>query len=366
MKRKYGLLLAVVLLMLISVLTSCTVQDSNQEISSPIASTVPTTISVMKVHFIDVGQGDCTLIQLADGTNILIDGGNRADAAVINKYLQDQKVNVIDYLIATHPHEDHIGSLPAIIKSFEIGNIYMPKVTANTKIFEDLLLAIKAKGYKINTAKAGVKIIDTKEAKMTLIAPNASEYDELNNYSAVVKLTYLNTSFLFTGDVEDISEKEILNKNFDIKADVIKIGHHGGRTSSTKDFLEKVAPKYAVISVGKDNDYGHPHKETMERLSSLKLKIFRTDEQGTIVISSDGTTLSIDKAPIALETNIPRASNIYIGNKNSKVYHLSTCSGLPKLENQIKLSSKSEAENAGYEPCQICKPIGGKCYEIYN
>jgi competence protein ComEC len=122
------------------------------------------------------------------------------------------------------------------------------------------------------------------------------------------------------------------------------------------DFLKEVAPKYGIISVGLDNDYGHPHKETMERLNSLNVKIFRTDQHGTIVARSDGTTISIDKQPIVLENNGIEASKTYIGNKNSKVFHLNICSGLPKLENQIKLSSKSEAENGGYKPCQICKP----------
>jgi competence protein ComEC len=355
MKSKYRII-AAVLLLLLSVLTSCTPQDSNRDAKTPVTSPALNQTKDLKVHFIDVGQGDSTLIQLPDGTNILIDGGNRGDADVIKKYLQNQNVKMIHYLIATHPHEDHIGSLPAIVRSFEIGSIYMPKITANTKIFEDLLISIKDKGYKIDTAAAGVKIIDTQDTRLTVIAPNASEYDETNNYSAVVKLTYLNTSFLFTGDAEDVSEREILKNNFDIKADVIKVGHHGGRTSSTREFLEKVAPKVAIISLGKDNDYGHPHKETLERLSSLNIEAYRTDEQGTIVLSSDGTTLSINKVPVDLQTNTPNETKIYIGNKNSKIYHLSSCSGLPKFENQVKLSSKSEAVNSGYKPCQICKP----------
>jgi competence protein ComEC len=352
MKRKYNIMLVVLLLILTSISSSCTVKNAvNVEPPS-----VQSPTNALKVHFLDVGQGDSTFIQLADGKTLLIDGGNKADAAVIINYLHSLNILSIDYLIATHPHEDHIGSLPDIIKAFNIGSIYMPKISANTKIFENLLLSIKTKGYKINTAAAGVKIIDTNDIKLTILAPNAAEYSELNNYSVVTKLTYKDTSFLFTGDAEDISEKEMLKQNDDLNADVIKIGHHGGRTSSTKDFLEEVAPKYAVISVGLDNDYGHPHKETMERLNSLKLKIFRTDEQGTILMSSDGTTLTIDKAPIVLKSNTPIASEIYIGNKNSKVYHLNTCSGLPKVENQIKLLSKSDAESSGYKPCQICKP----------
>lgn len=352
MKRKFSIILVALLLILTSIVSSCTAKNSVYQ-ESP--STQETT-NVLKVHFIDVGQGDSTFIQLADGKTILIDGGNKADASIITNYLHSLNILSIDYLIATHPHEDHIGSLPVIIKDFNIGSIYMPKASANTKIFENLLLSIKTKGYKINTAAAGVKIIDTKDIKLIILAPNSEEYKDLNNYSVVAKLTYKDTSFLFTGDAEDVSEKEMLKQNVDLKADVIKIGHHGGRTSSTKDFLEEVAPKYAVISVGSDNDYGHPHKETMERLGSLNLKIFRTDEQGTIVVSSDGIKLSMNKAPTVLKANNINALEIYIGNKNSKVYHLSTCSGLPKPENQIKLLSKSEAENGGYKPCQICKP----------
>ncbi|MDF2891607.1 MAG: fold metallo-hydrolase [Clostridia bacterium] len=352
MKRKYSMILAVILLLLISILSSCSVEST----VNPEQPTTQKPTAALKVHFIDVGQGDSIFIQLANGETVLIDGGNKADAEVIMNYLQSLNVKMIDYLIATHPHEDHIGSLPAIIRDFSIGSIYMPKVTANTKIFEDLLLSIKAKGYKINTAAAGVKIIDTKETQLTILAPNSAEYDDMNNYSAVAKLVYRNTSFLFTGDAEDVSEKEILKNNYDLKADVIKVGHHGGRTSNTEDFLSKAAPDYAVISVGKDNDYGHPHAETIERLSALNLKIFRTDEQGTIVASSDGNSVTIDKAPIAVKSSSTLSSEFYIGNKNSKIYHLTTCSGLPKLENQVKLTSKSEAQSGGYEPCKICKP----------
>ena len=352
MKRKYSIFLAVFLLILMSSLSSCSVESTE----SPEQPRSQTSTAAMKIHFIDVGQGDSIFIQLASGETVLIDGGNKADAAEIMNYLQDLNVKTIDYLIATHPHEDHIGSLPAIVRDFDIGSIYMPKVTATTKIFEDLLLSIKTKGYKINTATAGVKIIDTKDTQLTILAPNSTEYDDLNNYSAVAKLVYMDTSFLFTGDAEDVSEKEILKNYDDLKVDVIKVGHHGGRTSNTKDFLAKAAPDFAVISVGKDNDYGHPHTETLERLSALNMKIFRTDEQGTIVASSDGFSVTIDKAPIALNTNAPIFTDFYIGNKNSKIYHLTTCSGLPKLENQIKLASKTEAQKGGFEPCKICKP----------
>lgn len=312
--------------------------------------------SDFKIHFIDVGQADCIFIQLADGKTILIDGGNKDDAAVIDNYLQSLKVEKIDYLIATHPHEDHIGSLPFIIKNYDIGAVYMPKVTANTKIFEDLLNAIKAKGLKINTAAAGVKLIDSQDTKLSLLAPNGTQYDEANEYSAVAKLVYKNTSFLFTGDAEAVSEKEMLKAGYDVKADLLKVGHHGGRTSTNIDFLRRVAPKYAVISVGKDNDYGHPHKETLDRLQQFGIQVFRTDELGTIVVTSDGSKISIDKK-IAAAPIKPIAADIqYIGNKNSKVFHLPSCKSLPSAENQVKINSREAAIKDGYKPCSICKP----------
>lgn len=350
MKIKYHILLVVFVMTTLILLSACSAQDTAAASVSSILSTE------MKVHFIDVGQGDCTLIQLQDGRNILIDGGNKADFATITEYLQKEKVKSIDYLIATHPHEDHIGSLPSIIKAYNIGEIYMPKASSNTKLFEDLLLSIKEKGYKINEAAGGVKIIDEEDLNLSVLAPNSSDYDDLNNYSVVAKLTYKNTSFLFTGDAEDISEREMLKRFDDIKIDVIKIGHHGGRTSSTKEFLQKAAPKYAVISVGKDNDYGHPHAETLERLNSQNLQVFRTDLLGSIVIKTDGNKLTINKQPITVVSDSKQNAAYYIGNINSKVFHVQSCTSLPKPENRIKLQSKLEAQQKGYTPCQKCKP----------
>lgn len=318
---------------------------------------VPTAVpSLLKVNFIDVGQADCILIQLPDGKNVLIDGGNRDDSAVIDNYLKSKSVKTIDYLIATHPHEDHIGSLPFVVKNFNIKSVYMPKAVSNTKIFEDLLSQIKAKGLKINTASAGVNIIDSGDVKLLLLAPNGAIYDETNEYSAVAKLTYKNTSFLFTGDAEAVSEGEMLKAGYDLKADLLKVGHHGGRTSTSMEFLKSVSPKYAVISVGKNNDYGHPHKETLDRLNKSGAQIFRTDELGTIVAVSDGKLINIESSKTAVQTKPSPQASWFIGNKNSKVFHRQSCRALPNAENQVKLNSREDAIKAGYKPCGICKP----------
>jgi len=248
----------------------------------------------LTVHFIDVGQADCILIQFPDEQVALIDGGNRDDAENVVRYIEKLGVEKIDYLLATHPHEDHIGGLPEVIKQFEIGKIYMPKVSANTMIFETLLTEIEKKNLKIISGKAGISIIDTDEIDFFLLAPNSDKYNETNNYSLVAKLDYKDSSFLFMGDAEKESEKEIIDLGYNIDADVLKVGHHGGESSTSQGFLENVNPFYAVISAGKNNSYGHPHKETLERLSKMDITVLRTDEMGTIIMTSDGNTISID------------------------------------------------------------------------
>lgn len=249
--------------------------------------------SLCKVHFIDVGQGDSILIQLPTKEVALIDGGDRDDAKQVTEYIKKQGIKKIDYLLVTHPHSDHLGALPSVVKTFEIGNIYMPKVTANTEIFKSLLTEINNKGLKIKQAKAGVDIINSQDLKFYILAPGSDKYDEINEYSIVAKLTYKNNSYLFTGDSEKVSESEMIKSGYDLKADVLKVAHHGGSTSSTTDFLKQVSPKYSVISVGKDNIYGHPHKELIERLTKAKTSILRTDQHGNILITTDGKEISV-------------------------------------------------------------------------
>lgn len=254
--------------------------------------------SFLKVHFIDVGQGDATLIQQInqDNTyNMLIDAGNNGDGEYLVEYLKDQGVETLDYIIGTHPHSDHIGGLDDVIKGFQVGAIIMPKVIANTRTFEEVMEAVSDKGLSITSPVPGTSY-PLGEAEFTILAPNSDDYASLNDYSIANRIVFGSNSFIFTGDAEALSEEEILN-NFnkrDLASDVFKLAHHGSSTSNTEDFLEAINPSYGIISCGQDNSYGHPHREIMAQLKARNILVFRTDLHGTIVINSDGKDISIE------------------------------------------------------------------------
>ena len=252
---------------------------------------INTNNDLLKVHYLDVGQGDSIFIELPNNETMLIDAAESYQSENIINYLKNLNYQKIDYVIGTHPHTDHIGGLRDIINTFEIGKIYMPKVVSTTKTYENLLMAIKDKNLKINTAKAGTSIIDTDALKINILAPNNSTYTELNNYSVVTKITYGTTKFLFMGDAEKLSENEIKEN---VTADVIKIGHHGSNTSSSIDFIKKVNAKYGIISVGLNNKYNLPKEETITNWENSGTKIYLTSINGTITAISDGTNIKIE------------------------------------------------------------------------
>ena len=252
---------------------------------------INTNNDLLKVHYLDVGQGDSIFVELPNNETMLIDAAESYQSENIINYLKNLNYQKIDYVIGTHPHTDHIGGLKDIINTFEIGKIYMPKIVSTTKTYESLLMAIKDKNLKINTAKAGTSIIDTDTLKINILAPNNSTYTELNNYSVVTKITYGTTKFLFMGDAEKLSENEIKEN---VTADVIKIGHHGSNTSSSIDFIKKVNAKYGIISVGLNNKYNLPKEETITNWENSGTKIYLTSTNGTIRASSDGTNIKIE------------------------------------------------------------------------
>lgn len=252
--------------------------------------------NILSVHFIDVGQGDCTLIELPEDKVMLIDAGDNGKESIIFEYLEELGVEKIDYLIATHPHADHIGGMEEIMERYEIGEIYMPNAETASTTFENMLDVAESKNLSINSAYEGKNIFDYSGVKADIISPKKGEsYSNLNNYSVAVKLVCGEKSFLFTGDAEKETENEILDDFEAIECDVLKVGHHGSSTSSEYEFLKAVNPQYAVISCGKDNEYGHPHRETLESLKKIKAEVLRTDELGTIVIETDGKKISIKK-----------------------------------------------------------------------
>ena len=234
------------------------------------------------VRYLDVGQADSILVQ-SEGINMLIDAGTNSSGQTVVKDLEDLGVTKIDYLIGTHPHEDHIGGMDDVIKNFDIGIIYMPKIQTNTKTFEDVLDAVSEKGLKITSPKKGDGF-EVGGARCEIMTDGIEDTSNLNLSSIVIRMTYGTQSFLFMGDAEKENEE---TRQWP-QTTVLKVGHHGSSTSSSTQFLNEVQPQISVISVGKDNKYGHPTKTTINKLEKIKTKIYRTDESGTITITCDG------------------------------------------------------------------------------
>lgn len=319
----------------------------------PALDTDATAGEKLNVHFIDVGQADCILLECA-GRYMLIDGGNVEDSSLVVSYLQKQGVKDLSLVVCSHAHEDHVGGLSGVLAVYPTAKVWAPTKTYSSKCFDDFVYYTDQQGLDITIPKPGDSF-DLAKAQVTVLGPVTS-YAETNNTSIVLMVQFGENRFLFTGDAEKDAETDMLEHGAKVKADVLKVGHHGSDTSTGYRFLYEVDPAYAVISVGADNTYGHPHEEPMSRLRDANVTVYRTDKMGTIVATSDGKniTFSWEKGNAAPEDSTGSAAEYYIGNVNSRVLHIPSCSGLPAEKNQILFRSIDAAITAGYTPCSRC------------
>lgn len=366
--------------------TSGEAVQSGQEEKAAKAPDTSKPEGTLEVHYIDVGQGDATLIKCGSHA-MLIDGGNNNKGTTVQLYLKKQGVESLDYVIGTHPDADHIGGLDVIVYKYNCEKVIMPDYEKDTRTYQELVDVIHDKNMKITYPVVGEQYA-LGEAEFTIIAPNSNSYGgNANDYSVAILLEYGKNRFLFTGDAEEASETEMLSNGIELSADVYKVAHHGSRSASTQEFLNAVRPKYAVISCGEENSYGHPHAEVLNRLRSMGVEVFRTDEQGSIIASSDGENITWncsatdswqsgeqtesdrenaeDENPgdensgNAISDAVTSEQTTYVLNTNTKKFHRETCGNVSQIkeENFQKVQmSREELEQSGYSPCKNCNP----------
>jgi len=309
------------------------------------------------VHFIDVGQADCALLEY-NGKFMLIDGGNREDGQLVVSYLQNQGVEELEAVVCSHAHEDHVGGLPAVLAVYPTKAVYAPTNDYASKVFDDFVYYADQQGLSVTIPAPG-DILSLGDVTATVLGP-VKTYPDANNTSIVLKVTFDNTSFLFTGDMETQAETDMMNYWEDqpglFDVDVLKVGHHGSNTSTGYRFLYEVTPAYGVISVGEGNSYGHPHEEPMSRLRQAGVTILRTDDLGSVIAHSDGETVFFtwENQSAAPENAEPAQPEQYIGNKNSLKFHSPFCGSLPSERNRVEFSTYQQAIDAGYTPCTGC------------
>lgn len=331
------------------------------------------------IHFIDVGQADAAVI-LCDDEVLMIDGGNAEDSGLIYSYLSNTLgIEHIDYMIATHAHEDHVGGLSGALNACTVGTVYSPVTEYDSKAFESLVKYVHEQGLELTVPSVG-DMFNVGSASVQILSP-AYLYADTNDTSIVVRIVYGETSFMFTGDAEWEAEHDMVDAGYDLSATLLKVGHHGSDTSSSYVFLREVMPEYAVISVGEDNSYGHPTEDTLSRLYDAGATVYRTDLQGDIICYSDGNALTFvtemdapsdevntgettwdwgtsveDEEEVVVFDESGEAS--YIGNKNTKKLHYADCSSVNDMKdtNKVEFYTRDEPINQGYVPCKRCNP----------
>lgn len=378
MERRYKRIISLVLMISFLILIGIRMSSGvPQETDAPVPGQ-------MEVHFLDVGQGDSTLI-VCDGHAMLIDAADDTQGTRIQEYLRKQKVDRLDYLVLTHPDFDHIGGAPAVITKFKIDQVFMSNFEKDNKTYRKLIQALDDKRLEPVTPAVGSQYM-LGSATITILGPNR-EYDDPNDASVALLIQNGNDRFLFTGDAEEDAELDILDTGMDVSADVYQAGHHGSRTSTSESFFGAVRPTYAVISCAEGNTYGHPHAATLNTFRMNGVQVFRTDEQGTIVAVSDGQTITFNvPASETWQAGEPTGSQAqskgtggkgsssggkgaqqgtdqaaggtvtYILNTSSKKFHLPTCDQLPTNNRKDTNESRESLIEQGYSPCGGCKP----------
>lgn len=353
-------------LLIVGLLTGCapdTTTASPQMASAGTKDGASADSDDLTVHFLDVGQGDCTVLTQG-GHAMMIDAGDNDRGTAIQSYLQYLGIDTLDYVVLTHPDADHIGGADVILYKFDCKTILMPDKETDTRTYDDVIQTMKEKGYKAEHPLPGDSYVFG-DCVFTVLSP-AKDYPDNNNNSIVLSLTHGENTFLFTGDAEEEAEQDILQQDFDLRADVLKAGHHGSSSSTSDDFLEAVSPSCAVISCGEDNKYGHPHAETMNKFRQMGVTVYRTDEQGTITVTSDGSSLVWNMSPSdSWLVGEPKGSSssqnaaVYILNTNTMKFHLPDCASTADILDANKEKSslaREELIRMGYEPCKRCNP----------
>ena len=342
-------ILAIFLICLL--LSGCTlVIDLNPPATTP----APASGEELMVHYLDVGQADCILLECGE-ESMLIDGGNREDGQMVVSYLQQQGIEELDVVVCTHAHEDHVGGLPSVLAVFPTKRVMAPTRTYASNVFDKFMYYADQQRLTVEIPQPG-DTFTLGTAQVTVLGPVKS-YAETNDTSIVLRVDFGENTFLFTGDMEVAAENDMLDYwgNNWKPSDVLKVGHHGSDTSTGYRFLYEVDPQYAIISVGEGNTYGHPNQDPLSRLNDAGCTIFRTDHLGTVVAVSDGKDITITwENQSANPENAVPAATLYIGNKNSKKFHISGCPSLPSEENRVKFQTYDEAIKAGYTPCGNC------------
>jgi competence protein ComEC len=343
-------------LLSLTLLTGC----QQRRVVSPALQPPPK--GVLQVSFLDVGQGDAALVLFPNGKTMLVDGGPPESANALMSKLRQLKVARIDYLVASHPHSDHIGGFVKVLGAFPVGEVWDSGFAYDSPVYLDYLRTVKRKGAKFRNIERGYRAEPAPGCRIEVFAPSKpflrGTHSDANNASIVMRLHFGKVRVLFTGDIEKEGRARLYRQGADLRAEVLKVSHHGSHNGTDMALLSRVRPRIAIISCGRGNPYGHPHKEALQALQRAGVTVYRTDFHGDITLRVQDDRLQVfteRKAPTApAAPATPRDTSMLIGNRISKVYHMPDCKGLPRPENRVYFRTHEEAEKAGYRPHRAC------------